>query len=381
MADASYDVLEPHTIPLLGEWTGGVLSKFSPTFAAILMAVLAEALLGRFTYGKWPHLASSFVSGISAGILIKSPEVWPFVACALISITSKYALREEPTAAFSFLLVLAAAVVLRPTEELQALRAALESPHWEELRVLLGRMLPALYLAAFVPLAYGLLAVLPRAGQKPGEERHLWNPTNLGMTVMLWLAWDHCHSLGVEAGNEWAAAVVIWILGGLILYQLGRLHQPVAFVLAFVPLAFLRSRFMAQPINWLYPFEDWLPLGGRLPVPWTAELTPITSPMFQLFIFFMITDPKTTTKSKWSQTVVVLLVAVMETVYRVAFRDVHSLYHSLFTVGPLANVIEIAYFRLKGGAAKEAGPAPATAPAAWGLAGEAVTPSARPTTG
>jgi Na+-translocating ferredoxin:NAD+ oxidoreductase RnfD subunit len=254
MADAGFAILESHSFSLLGELTGGLVSKFSPTFAAILAAVLAEALLGRFAYGKWPHLASSFVSGISAGILIKSPELWPFVACALISITSKYVLR-------------------------------------------IG-------------------------------DRHLWNPTNFGMTVMLWLAWDHCHSLGVEAGNEWAAAVVIWILGGLILYQLGRLHIPVAFVLAFVPLAFLRAY-----------------LSGR---PWIAELAPVTSPMFQLYIFFMITDPKTTTKARWSQTLVAVLVAVAETFFRVAFEDVHSLYHALFTVGPIANLIEIAYFARTG---------------------------------
>ena len=28
--------------------------------------------------------------------------------------------------------------------------------------------------------------------------------------------------------------------------------------------------------------------------PWLAEVAPITGPMYQLFIFFMITDPKTT---------------------------------------------------------------------------------------
>src|SRR5262249_47149826 len=138
MADAGYGILESHTIPLLGEWTGGVLSKFSPTFAAILTAIVAEALLGRFVHGKWPHLASSFVSGISAGILIKSPELWPFVACALISITSKYTLKEEPTAAVAFLAVLLAAVFLRTPEELTALREALSDGQWEEARVLLG---------------------------------------------------------------------------------------------------------------------------------------------------------------------------------------------------------------------------------------------------
>ena len=95
---------------------------------------------------------------------------------------------------------------------------------------------------------------------------------------------------------------------------------------AFVPLAFLRSCVTGHP--------------------WQTELAPITSPMFQLYIFFMITDPKTTTKARWSQMLVAVLVAVAETVCRLAFRDVHSLYHALFTVGPVANLVEIIAGRL-----------------------------------
>jgi Na+-transporting NADH:ubiquinone oxidoreductase subunit NqrB len=250
LADAGFHILEGHHSQLLTTLTGGVITKFSPTFAAILTAALAEMFIGRFYYGKWPHLSSSFVSGISAGILVRSPYLWPFVLCALISITSKFVLR-------------------------------------------IG-------------------------------DRHLWNPTNFGMTVMLFLAPQSMSGLSVEAGNEIWAAVVIWILGGMILYNLGLLHLPVAFVATFIPLAIARSWWTEQP--------------------WQTELTPITSPMFQLFIFFMITDPKTTTKKKWSQILVAVLVGIAETVLRVC-GDVHSLFHSLFIVGPIANLIEIGYHR------------------------------------
>lgn len=254
IGDAGFGILENHFSPFLARLTGGVLTKYSPTFVAILTTVLTELVLGRFYYGKWPHLASAYVSGISAGILIKSPALWPFVMCGMISITSKYVLR-------------------------------------------IG-------------------------------ERHLWNPTNFGVTMLLFLAPQHVASLTVQAGNEVWSVLVIWVLGGMILYQLGRLHQPIAFLAAFVPLSLLRAHWTGNP--------------------WMAELAPITSPMFQLYMFFMITDPKTTTKSKWSQTLVVILVAGMETVYRLAFRDVHSLYHALFTVGPIANLIEIGYFSYLG---------------------------------
>lgn len=248
VGDAVFSILENHPAPpWLVTASGGMIMEYSPTFLAIVSTILAEIALGRFFWGRWPHLASAYISGISVGILIKSSALWPFVLCGLISITSKYVLR-------------------------------------------IG-------------------------------DRHLWNPTNFGVTMMLFLAPAHVASLSVQAGNNGLAVLTIWVLGSLIMYRLGRFHIPAAFVLAFIPLAFLRSYVTGHP--------------------WQTEIAPITSPMFQLYIFFMITDPKTTTRGWRNQVLVAILVAVMETFLRLAFKDVHSLYHALFTVGPAANLIEI----------------------------------------
>jgi hypothetical protein len=248
VGDSAWNILENHPAPpWMVSLTGGAIMEYSPTFVAIVVTILAEILLGRFFWGKWPHLASAYISGISVGILIKSSALWPFVLCGLISITSKYVLR-------------------------------------------IGN-------------------------------RHIWNPTNFGVTMMLLLAPAQVASLSVQAGNNGWAVISIWLLGGLIMYRLGRFHIPLAFVAAFIPLAFLRSFVTGHP--------------------WQTEIAPITSPMFQLYIFFMITDPKTTTCGKRSQIIVAMLVAAMETFLRLAFKDVHSLYHSLFIVGPAANLIEI----------------------------------------
>ena len=248
VGDASFSILENHPAPpWLVAATGGMIREYSPTFLAIFTTILAEICIGRYFWGKWPHLASAYVSGISVGILVKSSTLWPFVLCGLLSITSKYVLR-------------------------------------------IG-------------------------------DRHIWNPTNFGVTMMLFLAPEHVASLSVQAGNNGIAVLTIWMLGGLIMYRLGRFHIPCAFVAAFVPLAFLRSYVTGHP--------------------WQSEIAPLTSPMFQLYIFFMITDPKTTTRGWRKQTLVAVIVAVMETFLRLAFKDVHSLYHALFTVGPAANLIEI----------------------------------------
>ena len=78
--------------------------------------------------------------------------------------------------------------------------------------------------------------------------------------------------------------------------------------------------------------------------PFLSEAAPITGPMYQLFIFFMITDPKTTVRSFRGQCLVAFLVAVVEAVFRL-LQFVHAPYYSLFIVGPVANLVEIAMQR------------------------------------
>ncbi len=264
VGDAQYGILDNYHSDWLKNLTGGRLSEISPTFVAILASVLAELALGRFVYGKWPHLASAYISGISVGILVKSPDLWPYVMCALISIVSKYALRVRG--------------------------------------------------------------------------RHLWNPSNFGITVLLLLAGNSLSSLSVQSGNDFYPVLLIWVLGGLIMYRLGRWHIPLTFVAAFIPLAFFRSWATGQELNWISP-NIWGLHWLRIPI--TPDLAPITWPMFQLYIFFMITDPKTTTHGRLRQCAVVVLVAIVETALRLGFRDVHSLYHALFIVAPITNLAEI----------------------------------------
>jgi enediyne biosynthesis protein E5 len=74
--------------------------------------------------------------------------------------------------------------------------------------------------------------------------------------------------------------------------------------------------------------------------PFLAEVAPITGPMYQLFIFFMITDPKTTVKSKTGQCVVAFLVAVAEMMFRLA-QNVDAPYFALTVVGPIAMIVDI----------------------------------------
>src|SRR5262249_50112763 len=68
----------------------GVLESYTRTALAIVTAIAAELLMGLLTYGQWPHPASAYITGISVGILVRSPFFWPYALASLISITSKY---------------------------------------------------------------------------------------------------------------------------------------------------------------------------------------------------------------------------------------------------------------------------------------------------
>jgi Na+-transporting NADH:ubiquinone oxidoreductase subunit NqrB len=232
-------------ILLVGHLTFGILESYQKTLLAIVTSIGLELVLGRIFYRKWMHPASAYISGISVGILVRSPAYWPYALCAAISIMSKYVLRVKG--------------------------------------------------------------------------RHLWNPSNFGISVLLFLAADSVASLSIQWGNYLLPMIVIWVLGSVIIARLHRFHITGIYVVSFLAFAFLRS---------------WMTHS-----PWRSEVAPITGPMYQLFIFFMITDPKTTVKSKKWQSIVVAIVALVEMILRLD-QVVYAPFYALFLVGPTALLVE-----------------------------------------
>src|SRR5882672_1195823 len=80
-------------ILLAGHLSFGILESYKKTLLAIVVGIAAELALGRLFYHKWLHPASAYISGISVGILVRSPAFWPYALCGAISIMSKYVLR------------------------------------------------------------------------------------------------------------------------------------------------------------------------------------------------------------------------------------------------------------------------------------------------
>jgi Na+-translocating ferredoxin:NAD+ oxidoreductase RnfD subunit len=229
-----------------GHLSFGILESYQKTLLAIVTSIVTELVLGRIFFHKWVHPASAYITGISVGILVRSPAFWPYALCSAVSIMSKYVLRVKG--------------------------------------------------------------------------RHIWNPSNFGISALLFLVPGAVASLSIQWGNYLLPMLVIWGLGSVIIWRLRRFHITGVYVASFIAFAFVRSSITGSP--------------------WPSEIAPITGPMYQLFIFFMITDPKTTVRTKTGQCVVVFLVALLEMVLRLR-QVVYAPFYALFIVGPTAMLIEI----------------------------------------
>jgi hypothetical protein len=152
------------------------------------------------------------------------------------------------------------------------------------------------------------------------QNRHIWNPSNFGISWMLIFAPFSVAGLSVQWGNNLLPMLVIWFLGLVIVWRVKRLHITLTYVISFVFFSWLRS--MLTGDNFL------------------AELAPLTGPMYQLFIFFMITDPATTVKGKKGQILVAFLIAFAEFFLRLG-EVIYAPFYALFIIGPVAMLIHL----------------------------------------
>ncbi|MFL5466982.1 MAG: hypothetical protein ACJ79N_07940 [Gemmatimonadaceae bacterium] len=162
------------------------------------------------------------------------------------------------------------------------------------------------------------------------RENHLWNPTNFAVSALLLLAPSRVSVLSHQFGNDLTTNLVIWIFGLIIAARVGVVHITLTYIATFLILNTARATALGQPL---------------LP-----ELAPITGPMYQLFIFFMITDPRTIVRGRSRQIVVAILIAVMETLIRFASDKGWPLptafnaapaFLALALVGPVAKWIDL----------------------------------------
>lgn len=229
----------------------GILESPGQTLLAIGTCIAVDLAAGKSVTGRWPAIAGSFMTGTSVGMLVRSPEWWPFALCGAISILSKYVIRLHG--------------------------------------------------------------------------RHVWNPSNFGVSFMLFVYPMHLTHLGAQWGNGTSSILMVWILGVVVLSRVQLLDISLSYVLAFLTFAYPRSLLTGDP--------------------YLTEIAPLTGPMYQLYILLMITDPRTSVSSRTGQRAMVITVAFLEAVFRslpealpasacVQDLAIHAPFYALFLVGP-----------------------------------------------
>jgi Na+-transporting NADH:ubiquinone oxidoreductase subunit NqrB len=188
--------------------------------------------------------------------------------------------------------------------------------------------------AALWPFALGAFLAIASKYVLQYRDSHLWNPTNFAITVLLLAAPNRISVLSHQWGNDLATNLVIWAFGLVIATRVKVVHITLTYVLSFLVLSTARAALLHQPL---------------LP-----EIAPITGPMYQLFIFFMITDPRTIVRERKWQIVVAVCIAVAEALIRLASDlgaplptafNVGPAFLALAIVGPVAKAIDL---RLRG---------------------------------
>ena len=148
------------------------------------------------------------------------------------------------------------------------------------------------------PFALGAFLAIASKYVLTYRGRHLWNPSNFAIALLVLVASNSVAILSHQWGNDIRINLVIWVFGLAVAWRARVLHVTLTYVVCFTLLALLRQAIVGGPL--------------------LAELAPITGPMYQLFVFFMVTDPRTTVSTRHGRMMVVAIVALVETIIRLA---------------------------------------------------------------
>ena len=119
--------------------------------------------------------------------------------------------------------------------------------------------------------------------------KHLFNPTNFGLVVMMLATDDRVWVSPGQWGNVAFFGFLMACLGGLVVMRAARSDVTVAFVVCYLGLVFARSFWLGEPV--------------------AIPLHRLQSGALLLFTFFMISDPKTTPDSRPGRILFAALVA------------------------------------------------------------------------
>lgn len=235
-------------ILIIGQVWLSFLESLGQFATAVVFSMATEIVLSRIYRRGWPNPISSYMTGVSIGILVRSPAWWPYAVGSMLAISQKYAMQFR--------------------------------------------------------------------------ERHLFNPSNFGLCILLLAVPETVAALSKQWTNMPGVMLFIFALGFVVIGRLGRLDVVFTYVLGFILLSLLRSTITGVPV--------------------LAELGQTLGPPFQIFIFFMITDPRTTPSTRKGRMGYAVAVAVIEALLRL-WRNQNAPFFALLVVCPIAVIWEVLY--------------------------------------
>jgi Na+-translocating ferredoxin:NAD+ oxidoreductase RnfD subunit len=232
-------------ILIVGQTRLSFLQGLGQFALALAAGITTEIVLSRWLRKQWPNPISAYMTGVSIGILVRSPEWWPYAVGSMLAISQKYAIRFK--------------------------------------------------------------------------DHHLFNPSNFGLCVLLLIVPETVVALSKQWTNMPIVMGFVFAFGALVIGRLGRLDVVFTYVAGFLVMSWLRSLLTGAPL--------------------AAELAPALGPAFQLFIFFMITDPRTSPSTRKGRLTYAVSIALLEALFRY-WRNVNAPFLALFVVSPIAMVLE-----------------------------------------
>ena len=187
-------------------------------------------------------------------------------------------------------------------------------------------LLRTTHLAAMIAAA--AIAIASKFVLRVGE-RHLWNPTNFAIVVMLALG------LGWVSPGQWGSAAYFALLvagaGGFVVTRAARLDVTAAFLAWWAALLFGRALYLGDPL--------------------AIPARQLRSGALLIFAFYMISDPKTTPRTRAGRVAFAALVAAGAFVVQFVLYRQDGLLLALAVVAPLATLLaHIRPFASKGDA-------------------------------
>ncbi|MBV9690122.1 MAG: RnfABCDGE type electron transport complex subunit D [Ktedonobacteraceae bacterium] len=150
--------------------------------------------------------------------------------------------------------------------------------------------------------------------------KHLFNPSNFGLTVLLLLFPTTVTTLAAQWSGSLLIVTIILVVGGFTTFRVSRWDLVSAFVMSFMVMAFIEDMLTHRGLAFVYG--------------------PMFGAAFQLFTLSMLTDPKTTPETRLMRVVFGVSIAIVDAILRL-WDFQYSLFVALLFVSACVPILRV----------------------------------------